>query len=317
MASSLESLVVGEDQILGQVREAHLQSRELGLVGRLLAPLFAAAIQVGREVRTKTDLSRNPVSVVALGVRALRDEFASTDEPPRVAIVGAGQTGRLAGHALRGEGWPVAIVVNRSLERAERLADELGARALTLTDFLRADERVDAIVSATSAPGLVFTAADLERLARDGRGTGPRFVGIDLAMPRALEPVHAEGFRVIDLEALRILAEKNRRLREQAATQAEAIVERKLATFERTLAERRVTSIAGEVLSETSEILEHELRDLPVGRLGHLSDDDLRRVERWARRTFGRLAHAPLTACKRLAHELGEVLEEDEEETTG
>ena len=317
VASSLESLVVGEDQILGQVRGAHVRSRGLGLAAQLLDPLFEAAVQVGKEVRTRTDLSRHPISVVALGVRALRDEFADTDEPPRIAVVGAGQTGRLAGHALRGDGWPVAFVVNRSVERADRLARDLGARALSLDEFLRGREPVDVIVSATSAPGPVFTAADLKRVARNGHEERAKLLGIDLAVPRDLEPVDEEGFRLIDLDALRELAEENRRLRQKAAARAEAIVERKLATFGRALAERRVTAIAGEVLSETSEILEHELLTLPAGRLEHLSDEDRRLVERWARRTFGRLAHAPLAACKRLAHELCEVLEEDEEETTG
>lgn len=323
VTSSLESLVVGEDQILGQVRAAFTRSREIGLVGPLLAPVFEAALQVGKRVRTSTELSRHPVSVVALGVRALRDEPWESDRPPRIAIVGAGRTGRLAGHALEGEGWRASFVVNRSRDRGAALARELGARSLSLDEFRRGDEPVDVVVSATSAPGFVLEAADLRRLARPGRngaenGSRPaRLIGIDLAMPRDLEPVDEPGVRIIDLDALRSLAEENRCLREAAAVQAEAIVERKLDVLARRVAEHRIETLAGEILAETSEALEHELRALSNGRLAGLDEEELRSVERWARRTFGRLAHAPLSAFKRLSHELSEVLEEDEEETVG
>ena len=122
---------------------------------------------------------------------------------------------------------------------------------------------------------------------------------------------------MVDLEALRRSAEDNRRLREAAAIEAESIVERKLDKLVRRVTERRLETLVGDILSETNEVLEHELRALPRGRLSKLSEEDLLAVERWARTTFGRLKHAPLAACKRLAHDLHDMLGEDEEDTTG
>jgi len=312
VTSSLDSLVLGEDQILAQVRAAYARSRALGLTGPLLEPVFEAALQVGKRVRTETELSRHPISVVALGVRSLREERGRSSDPPRVAVIGAGHTGRLAGHALQDEGWPVSFVVNRSPGPAQALARELEARALTLDEFRRGDEPVDVVVSATNAPGFVLDAAALRRVARNGS-----FVGIDLAVPRDLEPIDDPGFRLIDIDGLRQLAEGNRRLRADAAIQAEAIVERKLIRLVRRVTDHRIEGLVGEVLAETTEVFEHELQALSTGRLARLRDDELRAIERWARTTFGRLAHAPLAACKRLAHELHERLDEDGEETTG
>lgn len=312
VTSSLDSLVLGEDQILAQVRAAYTCSRELGLTGPLLEPVFEAALQVGKRVRTQTDLSRHPVSVVALGVRSLREERDRVPAAARVAVIGAGHTGRLAAQALRDDGWPVSFIVNRSPGPAEALAREVEARALTLDEFRRGDERVDVVVSATNAPGFVLDAAALRRVARNGA-----FVGVDLAVPRDLEPIDDPGFRLVDIDGLRVLADANRRLRADAAIQAEAIVERKLSRLVRSVTEHRIEGLVGEVLAETSEVFEHELQALSTGRLARLHDDQLRAVERWARTTFGRLAHAPLTACKRLARELHDRLDEDEEETTG
>ena len=116
---------------------------------------------------------------------------------------------------------------------------------------------------------------------------------------------------------MRRSAEENRRLREAAALDAEAILERKLDQLTRRLAERRLETLVGDILSETSEVLEHELKALSSGRLSRLDEEERRAIERWARTTFGRLAHAPLSACKRLAHELHELLGEHEEDTTG
>jgi glutamyl-tRNA reductase len=315
VVSSLESLVVGEDQILAQVRAAHARSRAVGLTGPLLEPVFEAALQVGKRVRTATDLCRHPVSVVALGIRALREEPWAEEARPRIAVVGAGRTGRLAGLALRDQGWPVDIVVNRSPGPAAELAQELGARPLSLMEFRAGCEPVDVVVTATNAPGFVLDADALGRVARPGEGR--RLVGIDLALPRDLEPVDDDAFRIIDLECLRERAEENKRSRRAAALEAESIVERKLESLARRTTERRLEGIVGEILAETGEVLEHELRALPTGRLSALDEEDRRAVERWARRTFGRLAHAPLAACKRLSHHLHDLFDDTDEVTIG
>src|SRR5262249_24676848 len=134
VAASLDSLVLGEDQILAQVRAAYAEAQELGLTGRILGPLLEQVIAFGKRVRAETDLSRHPVSVVSLGVAFLVER---TLAGAVFAVIGAGATGAHAARALLAAGRRPAFIVNRSASRAQALADEVGARALTL-DALRA-----------------------------------------------------------------------------------------------------------------------------------------------------------------------------------
>src|SRR5262245_39626828 len=148
VAASLDSLVLGEDQILAQVRSAYGDASDIGLVGPLLGPLFHHALAVGKQVRSDTDLARHPVPTVHLAVHALleRPDAASL----RVAVVGAGEMGRLLVRALCAAGLRPAAIANRSPAAARLLAADCGARALSL-DALRAGEvAIDALVSATA-----------------------------------------------------------------------------------------------------------------------------------------------------------------------
>ena len=316
VSCSLESLVVGEDQILSQVREAHVRARSIGLCGPLLTPWFEAAVQVGKEVRTRTELSRKPVSVVSIGVGILCERLREHTSAARIAVLGAGKTGRQAAFALKDAGLAPALIVNRSLEQAQRLASLVGAQAQTLDQFRTHPQPLDAIVSATSSPDPVLTRAELESFApqcTSGNDERPALVGVDLAMPRDLEP-GARGVELVDLEVLRNRSNTNRRLRVQEMARAEVFIERKMKVATRRFEESRLAATLAEVMSESQEVLEHELVDLGRGRLAQLSDADREAVERWARRALGRVAHVPIQACKRMAHDMPGALDRDDEE---
>jgi glutamyl-tRNA reductase len=312
VAASLDSLVVGEPQILQQVREAYGTARSLGMTGALLDPLFEAAFRIGKEVRAHTGLAERSVSVVALGVALLRGRCGDACGV-RIAVIGAGRTGRLAARALTDGGLAPALIVNRGRARAEALAAEVGARAVPLDVFLAGEDRVDAIVAATSAPGYLLDAAALRALAAR-TPSGRRLCGVDLSVPRNLEPIPEVD--LVDLEALRALAEENRGRRAAAAQLAEAIIESKLDDLADRAVERRVAGVLADALAQASEMFERELRRLAQGRLSLLPERERRAVERWARATFGRLAHVPLSAAKRLAHDVPDLCSASEEETT-
>jgi glutamyl-tRNA reductase len=301
VACSLDSLVVGEGEILAQARVAFAHAEELGLVGRLLARAFEHAFQIGKQVRAETELGRRPVSVVGVGVAELARRFRG--RAPRVAVIGAGKMGELAARALVGAGLAPALVVNRSPAAAERLAASCGARALELASFCSGAEPVDALVSATSAPAAVLERAALEHLARR-TPLGGTLVALDLAVPRDLEPAPGVPLEVIDLEQLRERAAANARERQGAVSEAEALVERKLEIFARRQAEERVAAALCDVRFETSAILERELEQLFRGPLGLLDPAARAELERWARTAFGRLSHVPIHAIKQLAFEL-------------
>jgi glutamyl-tRNA reductase len=307
VASSLDSLVVGEDQIIAQVREAYGRASDIGLVGPLLGPLFHHALAIGKQVRSETELARHPISVVTLAVQTLveRAKLASDSAEGRlnIAVVGAGEMGSLLARTLATAGLAPTVISNRSATAAGELAKECGARAVELQAFLAGEAPVDALVSATSATGLVLDEVALLRLA-ESVPSGRPLLAIDLAVPRDLAAVDDERVTVVDLDALRVRADANRALRADAAVVAEQMVERKVETWTQRFGERAAAEAVTELQAVSEELLARELRGLLSGRLAHLSDVDQRAVERWVRATFGRLMHLPVTALKRLAHDM-------------
>jgi glutamyl-tRNA reductase len=301
VAASLDSLVVGEDQIISQTRAAHARAEGLGLLGRLLASAFEHAFQVGKQVRAKTELARGSLSVVGIGVALVAERFAG--RPARVAVIGAGEMGELAARALAGAGLGPALVVNRSQPAAARLAAALGAAPLDLERFRAGAEPVDALVSATAAPGVVLDRAALARLA-PVTPLGEPLLAVDLAIPRDLEPAPEARVEIVDLDQLRSRALDNAHQRRLAALEAEALVERKLEALDREVAEPSVTAALSELHQESSAVFERELAQLFHGPLGELDERAQRTLERWARTAFGRVSHVPIQAIKQLAREL-------------
>lgn len=316
VASSLESLVVGEDQILAQVREAAARSRALGLTGPLLDPLFENAVQLGKRVRNETELCRHPVSTVSVGMALLLERLGPRSAAPRIALVGAGRMGALVAKAAAARGLPLAALVNRTPEKARGLAEGMGAAVMDLATFRACAEPFDAIVSVTGAPGVVLDAETLARMAERAPSGGPLVV-LDLAVPRDVEPAGHPRVQVIDMDALREQADENRALRERARAEVEGLIREKLDRLERRASETVVASRLAEVLDQASDLFEHELARLLSGRLACLGDDERRAVERWARTTFGRMAHVPIRAFKELAAESGKNGGADELEEPG
>jgi glutamyl-tRNA reductase len=300
VAASLDSMVLGEDQILAQVRDAYATCERAGLVGRLLGALFEHAFQVGKQVRTDTELSRVPVSVVSIALEQLARHFAG--RTPRIALAGAGAMAELLVKNAHEHGVTLAHVANRTPIKARRLAERCGARATTLEELLATRGGFDAVISATASPGFVFDAATLLDFARRTPLGGP-LVAVDLALPRDIEPVDSPCVLVIDMQSLRGASETNRARRAAAAAEAEAIVERKLELFARRAARSAISDAIADMTNESEHVFERELAHLFTGRLAHVQPADRVAIESWARTAFGRVSHVPISALKRLASE--------------
>jgi hydroxymethylbilane synthase len=312
VAASLDSLVIGEDQILAQVRDGYGRASDIGLVGPLLGPLFHHALSVGKQVRSDTELARHPVSLVNLAVHTLLER--EDHETLKVAVLGAGQMGGLLARALTAASMPPAVIANRTLASAKALASDCRAVAVDLETFRSGSVPVDAVVAATSAPGLVLEQEDLRRLA--GRApSGRPLLAVDIAVPRDVAALDDPSVRVVDLDALRALADQNRALRAEAAAVAERIVEHKVDVWCGRYTERAAADAVGELQQVTGEILDKELKGLLAGRLAHLAEPDRHAVERWARATYGRLMHLPVTALKRLARDMNHDDDQDADGT--
>ena len=297
VAASLDSLVLGEDQILAQVRLAAEEARARGLAGPLLGALFEEALHFGKKARTGTELSRHPVSVVSLAVEFLHTRLEGCTNP-RVAVIGAGTTGAHVARALADAGLSPAFIANRTHARAAELARALGARSGGLAELLADPAGFDALVSATSAPAPVLSADELRALC--ARAPHGRLVSVDLAVPRDLPVLADPRHEGLDLEALRARAEENRVRRAQAARQVETALEPELARLFRERATGAFTGPYAGLLAEVREAFELEIDELARGPLAHLAAADRLRIERWARRAFGRLAHRPFRALKAL-----------------
>jgi glutamyl-tRNA reductase len=229
VASSLDSLVVGEPQILGQTKQAHEVAVQRGTAGSVLSACFNYAFRVARRVRRDTAIARNPVSVSSVAVEYARQVFGDLTNH-RVLVVGAGKMSDLAARTLRGHG-ATLTVTNRTRARAEELAGRVGAAVHDWEDLAGALLAADIVIASTGAQRPVLTRELLARVQKARRGR--LLCLLDIAVPRDVEPAAAklDGIYVADIDDLQKLAADHQAERKTEATEAEAIVEQELARF--------------------------------------------------------------------------------------
>jgi glutamyl-tRNA reductase len=224
VATGLDSMVLGEPQILGQVKEAYQQARSARALKAPLERLFQQGFAVAKRVRTDTRIGAHPVSVAFAAVRLAQSVFAALDEAT-VLLIGAGETIELAARHLVDQQVRRLLVANRTLEHAQALASRYGGYALPLEELDRHLAEADIVISATASRTPVLRRAALERALRQRRHR-PMFL-LDLAVPRDIEASASEleDIYLYTVDDLEQVIEDNRRSRREAAEQAEAIIE--------------------------------------------------------------------------------------------
>jgi glutamyl-tRNA reductase len=300
VAAGLDSAVVGESQILGQVRRAHELALELGAAGTLTGRLFADAVSTGRRVRARTPVARAAVSVSSVAVEIAREQFDDLGDR-RILVVGTGKSGELTAKALADRGAAVVVLANRCAQRAQALADEYGI-AIGLEQLSEELERADAVISATASPHHLITreqvAAAMAR--RDGR----RLLIVDIALPRDVEPEAGEidGVTLVDLDELQRRAARNLSARLAHVGPAQAIVRDEAARFERWRSGLAARPTISDLRGHADAIVAGVLRE-NANRWGVLSAADHERIELVARTVAQRLLHAPTARLRRAAQE--------------
>ena len=234
VASSLDSMVVGESQILGQVKEAYQSAINAGTVGRVLSQLMHRAISVAKRIRTETGISQNPVSISSVAVELARKIFGKLSDQT-VLLVGAGEMAELAARKLMEDGTGRLIVTNRSAERAEQLAREFGGGAVNFEAFYDVLPSADIVICSTGAPDYVIRPAETRR-ALKSRRKGP-VLFIDISVPRNIDPAVAgiENSFLFDIDDLESVVQANIQERQREAREAESIVESEVQQFLDTL----------------------------------------------------------------------------------
>jgi len=290
VASGLDSMVLGEPQILGQLKDAYRAAQETGTTGPLLNRLFQAAFSVAKRVRTETEIGANAVSVASAAVAMAKTVFASFEN--RTALmVGAGETVALAARHLHADGLRRMIVANRSVERAQELAAEFQGFAIGLDDIGAHLREADIVVASTASPHAIIT-RDMAAAALRARKRRPIFM-VDIAVPRDIEPAVAEleDVYLFTVDDLQSVVNENMENRRQAAREADRLIATEVDRFELQLRTRSAAPTIRRLRHEAERVREHTLeqarRMLAAGR----GTDEV--LEFLAATLTNRLIHAP------------------------
>lgn len=230
VVSGLDSMVLGETEIFGQVKEAYKVALQAGATGRELNKLFQRAFNVGKLVREKTGIQRGSTSIGSVAVELAEKMFGSL-KSCRVMLIGAGEMSRVCAQSLVSRGASSVIVSNRSYDKAVELAAEMKGRAMKFDEWENALHEVDIIISSTSAPHFVIHHEMIDRVMKTRRGH-PLFL-IDIAVPRDIDPEvnEIEDAYLYDIDALSAIAEDGRRERERQLALCEKIIEEQMEKF--------------------------------------------------------------------------------------
>ncbi|MDW8309142.1 MAG: glutamyl-tRNA reductase [Verrucomicrobiales bacterium] len=236
VAGGLDSMVVGETEITGQVKSAYEAARAAGLTGRVTNRLFQTALQVAKEIRSHTQIGRGAVSVGSVAVELAEKIFDGDLANKTVMILGAGKMGEACVRHLSARGARSVLVANRSYERAEKLAAEFGGRALRFEECFDAMAAADIVVSSTGSPHLILRRGDVARVLPERRGRP--LVLIDIAVPRDIDPdvEHLENVYLYNIDHLEAVVRENLRLREQELGKCGEIIARRAGEFMEKLA---------------------------------------------------------------------------------
>ncbi|MEE8200310.1 MAG: glutamyl-tRNA reductase [Candidatus Acidoferrales bacterium] len=299
VASSLDSMVVGEPQVLGQVKAAYATARAVGSLGGILDEVLTRSFAVAKKVRAETGIATTAVSVSYAAVELARKIFGEL-EGRNVFVIGAGKMSELAARHLLHSGAQTIFVANRTYARAQELAQAWGGKAIQYDDLLKYISQADIILSSTGAPHYIIKKEHGQRFLAERRNR-PMFF-IDIAVPRDIDPAlnELDNIFVYNIDDLEQVIAANRRERAREAVRAEEIIEREVDRF----LTRLKTLELGPTLVALQEKL-HGIRkhELERARLRNLTPEQQAVVEEMTRSLVNKILHMPLTQMKRLPQE--------------
>jgi glutamyl-tRNA reductase len=304
VASSLDSMVVGEPQILGQVKEAYATARAVGALNSQLDALYSRAFAVAKRVRTETAIATSAVSIASVAVELAQKIFGNL-EGKSVYLVGAGKMCELAARHLLAHGATKLYVGNRTYERAAALAKKFNGEPISFDHLYETVDRADIVISSTGAPHTIFRKEHGERfLAR--RKNRPMFF-IDIAVPRDVDPEmnKLDGIFVYDIDDLQQVVASHISDRRAEADRAEAIVQLEVDRFQARLQTLDVVPTIVSLQEHLETVRQAEI-DRVRGRLGMLTPEQEMAIEALSRGIINKIMHTPITTLKSAARESSE-----------
>jgi glutamyl-tRNA reductase len=296
VASSLDSMVLGEPQILGQVKDAYALAQSCQTLGPVLHALMAQALNVAKKVRTDTEVGRLAVSVSFAAVELGRKIFGTLDGRS-VLLIGAGEMAELAARHLVDQGALALYVANRTASRAHELAQRLGGTAVPFDEIARVMAAVDIVIALTGAAEPIVRVADV-KTALAARRARPLFL-IDLAVPRNIEPRvnDLDNVFVYDIDDLHSVVESNLRERQREAQRAEALVTREVSRFGARLRDLEVVPTIVS-LREKLEAMRRGEVDKALARLPQATEETRAVMEALSQAIVNKILHAPIVKLK-------------------
>ena len=301
VASSLDSMVVGEPQILGQVKEAFRVARTAGTVGTQLEYLLQSAFAAAKKVRSETEIGSNSVSIASVAVELARKIFGSLNGRT-VFLVGAGKMSELAARHLLQQGAGAILVTNRTLARARTMAEDFNGRVIPFEQLYEAASDADIVITSTGAPHAIFRrehgVAFLHR-----RKNRPMFF-IDIAVPRDVDPAmnKLEGLFVYDIDDLQTVAASHMAERAREAGDAEALIAAEVERFHQRQRTVNVSPAIVALQNRAEELRQAELRRIQA-RLGTLTPEQEAAVEALTRGLVNKFLHPSMQALKQAARD--------------
>lgn len=301
VACGLDSMVLGETQILGQVKNAFLLSQSEKGTGTWFNMLFKQAVTLGKRAHSETAIGESAVSVSYAAVELGKRIFGSF-EGKRVLILGAGKMSELTAKHLSGAGAEEVLVANRTYARAQELAAKCEGVPCTMQEAMERLEEVDILISSTGAEGYVITSAQVARSMK-GRQDRPLFV-IDIAVPRDIEPAIGELEQVFlyDIDDLEGIVESNMEMRRAEAVKIEAMIEEEVAAFATWLQTLGVKPVIRALQEKASDIHESTLDSL-FNKLPELDERQRKVIRRLTKSILNQMMHDPINRIKELAGE--------------
>jgi glutamyl-tRNA reductase len=296
VTAGLDSMIVGEAEVQGQVKRAYEMALVEGVSGPVSNRLFRDALAAGKRVRTETGVARSNVSISTVAVQ-LASDFLGELAGRRVLVIGAGENAELTARALRDRGVETLFVANRRYDRALGLAQRFGGQAITFDDMPRELEKADIVVTSTGAPHQIVGREELEFVAASRMGRP--LVMIDLAVPRDIEPSVRDcpGIALYDMDDLQRAIARNLDAREAEAEEALVIVRQEVERFEQWIASLDVVPTISALRRRADDVVRQVLAENEP-RWESLSEADRERVEVMARAVVSRLLHEPTVRLK-------------------
>jgi glutamyl-tRNA reductase len=298
VAAGLDSMILGESQIQGQVQDAYNYALEYRLSNNVINTLLMSALTLGKRVRTETYIDRQAVSISSAAVELAKQELGTLDGKT-VLIIGAGDTSELAARHLVSNGISGVIVANRTFDRAQRLADEFGGKAIRLDDFGDYLENADIVISCTASPKYIIEKDDIAPLVQ--KRTKPLFF-MDIAVPRDIDPAVAELENVFlhDIDDMQNVVAQNLEGRKREAVKARAIVTEELENYFFWLDSLLVVPTIIKLREQAEEIKRREV-EKALRRIDDVTPREQKIIEQLAHSIVSQWLHKPMYNLRSMA----------------